>query len=573
LPIHNSEIAGVFSQIADLLEIEGANEFRVRAYRRAARTIRGYSRTMVDLLDEGEDLTQISGIGDDLADKIQELVRTGGLSQLDDLHDRIPSGLAEMLRISGLGPKRVRQIYKELGVTDIDELEMAANRGEIRALDGFGPKTEKAIIKALSDRDAQKERTPLFEAEEVAKPLLSFLRDIEGVKRAEIAGSFRRRKETVGDLDVLVIAEDGAKTIERFAAYEDVTEVISQGKTRSTVIFRSGLQVDLRVVSEESYGSALFYFTGSKDHNIAVRNIAVEHDLKVNEYGVFEEDDERVAGETEEGIYALFDMGCIPPELREDRGELAAAREDRLPTLITLDDIKGDLHMHTTDSDGDADLAGMATAARDRGYAYVAITDHSPKVAVTQGVGAETLIRQIDAIDRLNDEIEGIRVLKSIEVDILEDGKLDLPDDVIARLDLCLCSIHSHFGLSSSKQTERIIRAMDNPNFSILTHPTGRRIGQREGYAVDMEKVMAAALERGCYLEINAHPRRLDLDDVHSKLAKEMGLKVAINTDAHSTADLDYMRFGVGQARRGWIEADDVLNTRSLDSLLSLLDR
>ena len=572
MPIHNSEVADVFSRIADLLEIEGANQFRVRAYRKAARTIRGYPRSMADLLDEGQDLTELSGIGDDLAGKIEEIVRTGGLRQLDEIEQRTPAGLAQMLKVEGLGPKRVQQLYEELGITSLDQLEEAAKSGQIRELDGFGPKIEENILQELSRKDLEEERTRLNVAEEMARPLVAYLEDIEGVERVQVAGSYRRRKETVGDLDVLAISEAGRETIQRFVDYEDVDEIVSQGGTRSTVVFRSGLQVDVRVVPRESYGAALFYFTGSKDHNIALRNLALDQGLKVNEYGVFR-DEERIAGETEDEIYKLFDLPYIPPELRQNRGELAAARKGRLPVLVTLDDIRGDLQMHTTGSDGDASLEEMARAALERGYEYVAITDHSPQVAVAQGLDAEALARQIDEIDRLNDDLEGITILKSIEVDILEDGSLDLPDDALARLDLRICSVHSHFGLSREKQTERIMRAMDNPYFNILAHPTGRRIGERPPYDVDLERVMEAALERGCFLEINAHPERLDLDDVQTKRAKDMGLKLAINTDAHSIAELDFMRFGIGQARRGWLEAHDVLNTRSWAKLKELLDR
>jgi DNA polymerase (family X) len=351
-----------------------------------------------------------------------------------------------------------------------------------------------------------------------------------------------------------------------------VDEIVSQGETRSTVLLRSGLQVDLRVVASESYGAALLYFTGSKAHNIKLRNMALDRGWKINEYGVFEGQD-RIAGESEEEIYALFDLPLIPPELREERGEIEAAREDALPDLITLDDIRGDLHMHTESSDGHATLEAMARAAQDIGYEYVVITDHSTYIAVTQGLDAEGVAAQIDAIDRLNEELDDLVVLKGIEVDILEDGSLDLPDDSLARLDLTVCSVHSKFDLSRQEQTERIIRAMDNPYFNILAHPTGRLIGRRAPYDVDMERVMEAALERGCFLEVNAHPERLDLNDVYAKMAKELGLKLVISTDAHRESDLSYMRYGVGQARRGWLEAQDVLNTRSLSDLRSLLKR
>ncbi|MGD8625113.1 MAG: DNA polymerase/3'-5' exonuclease PolX [Anaerolineae bacterium] len=572
MPIHNSEIAGIFSRVADLLEIEGANQFRVRAYRKAARTIRGYPRSMRDLVREGQDLTELSGIGQDLAEKIQEIVRTGGLAQLEKIQQRTPPGLAEMLKVEGLGPKRVQQLYDDLGITSLEQLEQAAQEGQIRELDGFGPKTEENILQALADKDLEETRTPLNVAQEMARPLLAYLNDLDNVSRVQVAGSYRRREETVGDLDVLAISDAGGETIRRFVEYDDVDDVVSQGETRSTVVFRSGLQVDLRVVAQESYGAALFYFTGSKDHNIALRNLALDRGWKVNEYGVFR-DEERIAGQTEEEIYALFDLPYIPPELREDRGELAAAREGRLPALVTLDDIRGDLQAHTTGSDGDASLEEMARAAQERGYEYLAITDHSPQVAVAQGLDAKALRQQIDDIDRLNDQLQEITILKAIEVDILEDGTLDLPDDVLARLDLRICSVHSYFDLSREKQTERIIRAMDNPHFNILAHPTGRRIGSRPPYDLDLERVMEAALERGCFLEINAHPERLDLDDVQAKRAKEIGLKLAINTDAHSVAELDVMRFGLGQARRGWLEAGDVLNTRPWPELRKLLDR
>ena len=572
MPIHNSEIADVFSQVADLLEIEGANEFRVRAYRKGARTIKGYPRSMAELIDEGQDLTELSGVGKDLAGKIQEIVKTGGLRQLEEIKQRTPAGLARMLKIEGLGPKRVQQLYEELDITSLDQLGKAAKNGRIQKLDGLGPKTEENILQALSRQDQGQGRTLLNIAEEMARPLVAYLEDTEGVERVKVAGSFRRRKETVGDLDVLAISDSGEETIQRFVEYEDVEEIVSQGETRSTVVFRSGLQVDLRVVPRESYGAALFYFTGSKDHNIALRNMALDEGLKVNEYGVFR-DEERIAGETEDEIYDLFDLTYVPPELRENRGELEAAREDKLPALVASDDIRGDLQMHTTGSDGDTSLEEMARAALEQGYGYVAITDHSPQVAVAQGLDAEALARQIDEIDRLNDELEGIKILKAIEVDILEDGSLDLPDDILERLDLRICSVHSYFNLSREKQTERIVRAMDNQYFNILAHPTGRRIGERAPYDVDLEQVMEAALARGCFLEVNAQPQRLDLDDVHAKMAKDMGLKLAINTDAHSVAELKLMRFGVGQARRGWLEADDVLNTQSWEDLKRLLER
>ena len=572
MPMTNTEIADAFNEIADLLEIEGANPFRVRAYRDAARTIDGLPRNVREMVANEEDLTALSGIGDDLATKIEALVETGTVPQLEELRERTPPALAKMLRIEGLGPKRVQSIYHELDITDLDALEKAAETGQIQKLHGLGPKTEQKILEDLKRKRQEEERTRLDVAEELVEPLVAYLRDIDDVQRVAVAGSYRRRKETVGDIDILVISEAGEATIDAFVEYEDVQQIISQGETRSTVVLRSDLQVDVRVVGEASYGAALLYFTGSKAHNIALRNMAMDEGFKVNEYGVFR-DEERSAGETEEEIYDLFDLTFIPPELREDRGELEAAQKDALPSLVTLDDIKGDLQMHTTASDADSTLQEMVEGAQARGYDYVAITDHSAYVGVVTGLGADDVAEQVEKIERLNDELEDFRVLKGMEVDILEDGSLDLPDDTLAKLDVVVGSIHTKFDLSREKQTERIIRAMDNPHFHILGHPTGRHIGKRPPYDVDLERVMAAALEHGCYLEINASPERLDLNDIYAKLAKAMGLKVVISTDAHHVNGLSNMKYGVWQARRGWLEPEDVLNTRDWQTLLEHLKR
>jgi DNA polymerase (family 10) len=394
----------------------------------------------------------------------------------------------------------------------------------------------------------------------------------------EAAGSYRRKKETVGDLDILAISDTGEEVISKFVKYEDVEEVVSQGETRSTVVFKSGLHVDLRVVEEESYGAALLYFTGSKQHNITLRNMALDKGLKINEYGVWDTtgespEQEQIAGETEEEIYALFDLPWIPPELREARGEVEAAQQGGLPDLITPDDVRGDLQSHTTASDGRASLEEMARAARALGREYLAVTDHSAYIGVTQGLEADDLEERIEEIERLNEDFEDIAILKGIEVDIMEDGSLDLPDDVLERLDVVIFAVHSHFDLPADKQTERIIRAMDNPNSNILAHPTARQIEKRPAYEVDIGRLMDAALERGCFLELNAQPDRLDLDDVYCKMAKERGLKIAVSTDAHGTEELKFIRFGVYQARRGWLEPDDVLNTRSWTDLEPLLQR
>jgi DNA polymerase (family 10) len=570
--VTNSEIAEVFREVADILEIQGANPFRVRAYRTAARTVSGLGRNVADMIEEGDDLTELQGIGEDLAGKIEEIVETGSLGQLEELKSETSPDLTKLLDIEGLGPKRVKQLHDELGVKTLEDLEKAAEAGRIEGLEGFGSVLQAKILESVKGKQGQEERIQLRTAEDLAKPLVDYLRSLELVQRIEVAGSYRRRQETVGDLDILTISDDWETVSDRFVNYDAVVDIVSQGRTRSTVILRTGLQVDLRVVSPESYGAALFYFTGSKAHNIAIRNLAIDRGMKVNEYGVFR-GDERVAGETEEEIYGLFDLPFIPPELREDRGEIEAARKGELPDLVTVEDLRGDLQMHTDASDGRATLEEMVHAAQKRGYEYIAITDHSPHVAVTQGLDAEALAKQIGAIEEMNDRVDGVRILKAIEVDILEDGSLDLPNDILQRLDLTLCSIHSNFGLSREKQTERIIRAMDNPNFRILAHPTGRRIPDREPIDIDLERVMEAALERNCFLEVNAQPDRLDLNDIYAKMAKDMGLKLSISTDAHSLDELAFITYGVYQARRGWLEADDVLNTRSWKALKALLQR
>lgn len=392
------------------------------------------------------------------------------------------------------------------------------------------------------------------------------------MQQVEVAGSYRRRKETVGDLDILVISESASRAVEHFVNYEDVEEISAQGETRSTIILRSGIQVDMRVVARESYGAALLYFTGSKAHNIQRRDMALERGWKVNEYGVFE-DQERIAGENEEGIYALFDLPYITPELRENRGEIEAGQAGNLPTLITLEQIRGDLQTHTTASDGRNSLEEMAQAAQERGYDYLAITDHSSHRGVTQGLDAEGLARRIDEIAELDETFPSIHLLAGAEVEVLEDGTLDLPDEVLARLDVCLCAVHTYFDLPRDMQTERIIRALDNPHIHILAHPTGRQINKRRPYDLDMECLIQAAIDRGCYLEINANPERLDLHARHARMAKEMGLKLAISTDAHSVNMLSVMRFGIDQARRGWLTADDVINTRPWREVHTLLKR
>jgi DNA polymerase (family 10) len=572
MPVQNADIADIFSRVANLLEIEGANPFRVRAYRNAASTLENLPRNVADMVEDEEDLSRLPGIGKDLAEKIAEIVHTGRLKQLEEVQGRTPAELNELMNISGLGPKRVSKLFHELGVTNRSELKAAAEKKKIRALEGFGEKTEQSILEALSKVDPGEQRVTLTEAEQRAAPLIDYLQNSRGIKKITVAGSYRRRKETVGDLDILVTCKKDSNVMNRFAGYEDVQKVVSKGSTRSTVVLKSGLQVDLRVLPQIGYGAGLHYFTGSKTHNIAVRKRGVERKFKINEYGVFK-GKERVAGKTEEEVYKTVGLPYIEPELREDRGEIEAAEKGRLPNLIRQKDIRGDLHAHTTATDGRASLHEMAKAAKKLGYDYLAVTDHSKKVTMARGLDESRLAEQIEEIDRLNEKLDHFRVLKGIEVDILEDGSLDLSDEILQALDLRVCSVHYNQNLPRKKQTRRILKAMENPYFNILGHPTGRLIGQRDPYDIDLEEVMKQARENGCFLEVNAEPERLDLTDSHCKMAKEIGVKVAISTDAHGTESLGFMRFGIDQARRGWLEADDVINTRSLTELMQLLKR
>ena len=572
MPVRNAEIADIFDRMGALLEIQGANPFRVRAYRNAARTVGGLPRSIADMLAEEENLSKLPGIGKDLAGKIAEIVDTGHLTALEEVEMEVPAGLVDVTRLPGLGPKRVKILHQELGIRDLTGLERAARRQRIRELAGFGAKTEQRIFEALSRHTQEERRYKLADVEEIARSYVDYLRAIPGVNEVIVAGSYRRRKETVGDLDILVTCKKGSPVMKGFVEYDEVDAVISRGTRRGTVLLRSGLQVDLRVVAQASYGAALYYFTGSKAHNITVRTIAVKKKLKINEYGVFK-GKRRVAGRTEKEVFKAVGLRYIEPELRENRGEIEAAKKNRLPRLVGVPDIRGDLHAHTNATDGHHSLRQMAEAAKKLGYAYLAITEHSKRVVIAHGMDEKRLRRQLDAIDRLNERLQGIRVLKGVEVDILENGKLDMSDSVLKQLDLTVCAVHSGFRLSREKQTERVIRAMDNPHFNILAHPTGRLIDQRAPYEIDMERVMDAALERGCYLELNAQPDRLDLNDVHCRMAKEMGLKLAISTDAHTTSNLEYMRFGVDQGRRGWLEPEDVINTRPWRELKRLLAR
>jgi DNA polymerase (family 10) len=570
MPVHNIDIANVFDEIADFLEIEDENPFRIRAYRNAARTVRGLGSELKDMTAAGEDLTELPGIGKELATKIHEILETGTAKALTKLQQRIPQSVTEILKLPNLGPKRVRILYHDLKITDLQELAKAARQGRIHTLEGFGAKIEKAILDAVEARAQKEKRFKIDEAGHYVDSLLDYLKEVPGVKDVVAAGSYRRARETVGDLDILITARKTSPLMERFVEYDEVAEVLAKGTTRSSVVLRCGMQVDVRRVEQASFGAALQYFTGSKDHNIAIRRLGQQRGLKINEYGVFRFE-KRVAGRTEESVYQALDLALIPPELRENRGEIEAARDRCLPDLIELKDLKGDLHMHTLMTDGRNSLKEMALAAQKRGFKYIAVTEHSDRLKVAGGLDPPRLMQQIDEVDRLNDTLKGITILKGIEVEILADGSLDLEDKVLARLDLVIGTVHSNFGLPLEKQTERILRAMDHRYFSMLAHPTGRLLNEREPYQVDIPRIIHKASDRGCFLELNSNPRRLDLYDIYCQMAKEQGVPVSINSDAHSIDDFKYLAFGVAQARRGWLEKDDVLNTRSLTQLRKLL--
>lgn len=569
----NQAIAAIFNEIADLLEVEEANPFRVRAYRNAARMVEGMTEGVDAMLARGADLTALPGVGVDLAAKMREIVETGTCAMLTRVRTEVPSYVLQLLQLPGLGPKRARALQHELGITSLDELARAAAAHRIRELHGFGPRSEERLLEALNARLARDRRYGLAIAKPSADALTHYLLASGLVDQLVVAGSYRRGRDTVGDLDLLITGRKRAQIVEHFVHYNEVATRISAGPTRASVVLKNGMQVDLRVVRSDAFGAALVYFTGSKPHNIALRKLAQAQGLKINEYGVFR-GKARIAGQTEASVYRAVGLPWICPELREDQGEIAAAQSGALPSLVEQSDIKGDLHTHTSASDGTASLEAMAEQARLLGYQYLAVTDHSPRIGITHGLTAERLAAQADAIDRFNAEHEGWPVLlKGVEVDILEDGSLDLPDSVLGRLDLVVGAIHSHFSLPADQQTSRILRALDHPHFTILAHPLGRLIGERNACNVDLKRVLTAIAQRGCYVEANAQPSRLDLSDVGCRLAKAEGVLVSIASDAHSPADLTNLPLGVTQARRAWLGQADVLNAHSLDTLLPLLKR
>jgi DNA polymerase (family 10) len=589
----NAAIARALDELADLLEIQGANPFRIRAYRNAIRTIEGLTQPLAISVREGADLTELPGIGKDMATHIRELVETGELTLLAEVTREVPRELARLTRLDGVGPKKAGRLWRELGVVTEADLEAAVQAGRVEALDGFGKKSAEKILAAIESARRHQGRMRRLDAETAIAPLLAWLREAPELLELEVAGSLRRGKDTVGDIDILARCDAGSDAqraiLEHFTQYAGVERVVGAGDTKGSVVLAdsgragsgqagsgqagSGLAVDLRVIPSESWGAALHYFTGSKEHNVEIRRRAQKQGLRVSEYGVFQvaEDADpdlsgtRIAGATEEEVFAAVGLSWIPPVLRENRGEIELAEHARsaLPRLVTLGDMRGDLHMHTTASDGKNSVFEMAEACKARGYAYLAITDHSQSLVVANGLSPERLRAQASDIAEA-ERACGIRIFRGCEVDILKDGSLDLPDDMLDELDVVLIAVHTHFELSEAQQTDRILKAMAHPRAQALVHPTGRLLGRRDPYPVNVEAVLEAAAAHDVAVELNANPWRLDLHDRHLYRARELGVNVIVDTDAHRIEQLDFMGSGLEQARRGWLEPAHIVNTRSL---------
>ena len=574
--MENPEIARIFEEVADVLEIQNENPFRIRAYRNAVRTVESLTTPLRKWVEENRPLTDLQGIGKEMANHIKEMVETGTLGFRDELLAEVPRSLIELMRLPGLGPKKARKVYDELKIGSVDELEAAARDGRIASLPGFGAKSQEKILAGIQEYRQHGSRFLLPQAERMVEPLLGYLRESPGLERLEVAGSYRRRKETIGDIDLLAIASQPLPVMERFRAYPQVDKILNAGDTKSTIVLGSGLQVDLRVVPAEGYGAALIYFTGSKEHNVKLRRRAVERGLRISEYGVFNEhdgDNECIAGREEADVYATVRLSWIPPEMREGRGEIEAAAKGPLPELIRVEDLRGDLHMHSTWSDGRNSIEEMVTACAARGYEYMVISDHSKSLAMTGGLDAYRLRLQWAEIDQVRARHPEIRILRAMEVDILGDGSLDLEDEMLAGLDLVLVSLHSRFDLPADQQTERVLKALSHPEVNIFCHPTARLINRRKPVEMDLDLILRRAAELGVAVELNSSPNRLDLKDTHLKLARELGCKVVIDTDAHRIGELDLMRYGVEQARRAGLTAGDVMNTLPFEKFWAAMQR
>ncbi|MGO9378174.1 MAG: DNA polymerase/3'-5' exonuclease PolX [Dissulfurispiraceae bacterium] len=566
----NQEIAKIFNEIADLLEIKNDNPFRIRAYRRAALNIEGLTQNAEDLSEN--ELLKIPGVGKDLAAKISEYIGTGKIASHEELKKAVPPSLLVLESVPGLGPKTALLLYDKLHIKSIDELERLASEHKLLSLPGIKSRTEENILKGIKMLKRGQERQPLGKVLPIAQDIVDQLRKKAPLTRIDIAGSLRRWKDTVKDIDILAMSDDPKEVMRTFVRLPCVSDVIMQGPTKSSVVIKEGLQVDLRVVNKESYGAALGYFTGSKEHNIRLREMAVRRGLTINEYGIFRvKDNRKLGGEKEEDVYKILDLPYIPPEMREDRGEIEAGIEGNLPKLVTIDDIKGDLHVHSRWSDGSHTFEQLVEAAKEHGYSYFALTDHSQGLGVARGLTVERLIEQKKEIDALNRKLKNFHILHGTEVDIRSDGTLDFPDSILEMLDIVVASVHSGFKQAKEQLTSRIVAAMKNPLVSIIAHPTGRLIGERDAYEVDMDKILQTAKETGTAMEINAYPLRLDLSDIYAKEAKALGIPIVISTDAHVTTQFNFMFYGVSIARRAWLEKIDVANTLEVDQLMKRL--
>ena len=562
----NRELSGIFEEMADLLEILGQDPFRINSNRRVARVIADLPQD-IEIIWQQDALAKLPGVGKHTAARIAEYLETGQIAAHQELLAQVPSDLPAMLNIAGLGPKTLAKVWRQLGVETVQDLQQAIDAGTLAQLPGLGAKKAQQIARGIAFRQTTVGRTPLGIALPFAEDLALQLSQIPAVGRVEIAGSARRRCETVGDVDLLVQATQGKKVIDAFIKFPAIQEVLAAGATKASVFLEQGLQVDVRAVSKKSFGAALSYFTGSKEHNVALRGLAVDKKLKLNEYGLFK-GEKAIAGSDEQGIYAKLGLAYVEPELREDGGEIQAAQGNTLPRLVQTSDILGDLHMHTTASDGTTTIEELAQAAKDRGHKYIALTEHTASSAIANGLNQRQLLKQIEKVRRADDKIKGIKLLASAEVDILADGSLDYPDHILAKLDLVTASIHSGLAGSAEKVTSRLLKAMENPYVDIIGHPTGRLLGERQAMDLDMERILAVAAQRQIAMELNSHWARLDLKDLHLRMAKQAKVKIAICTDAHSVEHLDNIRYGIWTARRGWLEPADVLNSKSCDQLL-----
>ena len=573
----NEKIAKNLSQLADLLEFTGANAFRLRAYRNGARQIKDLTTPIKTMVTNGDDLTKLEGIGKGVAEKCIELCETGKLEQTEELFETVPRTVLDLLNVPKLGPKKAAALFNELNIQNLDQLKAACEEGVVSELSGFGKKTEQSILDGIAIAVAANQRILWAHADKIVQRLKKHMTDCTAVGRIEFAGSYRRGKETVGDLDILVTSTEVAEVMDHFGEFEDITSTIVRGDTKMAVRLEREFQVDLRVVPKESFGAALQYFTGSKDHNVRVRGLAKQKGLKINEWGVYKVDgdeEELIAGKDETEVYQTIGLPYFEPEMREARKEFDLAKADELPELITLDKIKGDLHMHTTASDGKQSIEEMAEAARAIGLKYIAITDHSKRVTMANGLNGERLLKQWSEIDAINAAAEDdFIILKGVECDILEAGGMDIEDEVLSKADWVIASIHYGQNQPMAQITDRMIGAIENPNICMVAHPTGRLLNKREAYEVDLETVFSAASANKTLLELNANPVRLDLNDVYLMAAKENNIPIVINTDAHRTLGLENMKYGIKQARRGGLTAKDVANTRTLKQLMKLIGR